>query len=354
MNGRNNWELTVATPEDSQGIQKVFDNGDFKGDISVKFNRAPDPYRSFQNDGDHVIIPIAKDTATGEILGVGGCVIRREYVNGTLRNTGYLTGMKILLSRQRRLNCIKPAYQLIHDQTIKYDPFYYTTILKNNEPAIQLLEKRRKGMPPYIYLGEYTVFCLGTGGKLNSKGYIFERGHTDALAAFYKKHLPKYNLAPASERLYGLDDRDFYYLKSPTGEILAACAIWDQQSYKQYIISNYGGIYKALSHIPTGWFGYPTMPKTGTSANYASIASLIISAENREIARLFLKLVLREAKRYDFVMLGLFENHPLMDTLQNFKHIKYQSRLYNVDYAGNTNLSGGLDGRPIMLEVGLL
>ena len=354
MNGRNSWRLTIAGPEDAPGIQKVFDDGDFKGGISVKFSRSPDPYQSFQNDGAHIVLPVAKDLATNEVLGVGGCVIRREHINGVLQNAGYLTGLKILQSHQRRLHCMKEAYQLIGEQTAKYNPFYYTTILKSNEVAIKLLEKRRKGMPPYVYLGEYTVFCLGTGGKSGGKKYSLERGHTEELSAFYKKHLPQYNLSPASERLYGLNDDDFYYLQSSDGEILAACAIWNQQSYKQYIISGYGGLYKALSHIPTGLFGYPTLPKAGGSADYVSIAALIIPEENHDIAKSFLKLVLREAKQYDFVMLGLFENHPLMSVAQSLKHIKYQSRLYAVNYAENTDLSGDLDGKPIMLEVGLL
>lgn len=354
MNGRSDWELAIATPEDSPGIQKVFDDGDFKGGISVKFSRAPDPYRSFQNDGEHIVLPVAKDVATGEILGAGGCVIRQGYVNGAPRNTGYLTGLKILRSHRRRLNCVKLAYQLIGSQTAQYAPFYYTTILKSNNSAIKLLEKRRKGMPSYIYIGEYTVFCFGSGGTANGEGYYFKRGHTEELATFYKKHLPSYNLAPKNERFYGLEDNDFYYLQSPGGDILAACAIWNQQSYKQYIISGYSGIYKTLSRVPTGWLGYPKMPKSGTPANYASIAVLVIPEENLDIARLFLRLVLREAKQYDFVMLGLFENHPLTGAARKFRHIKYQSRLYAVDYAGNADLSGGLDGRPVMLEVGLL
>jgi len=121
-----------------------------------------------------------------------------------------------------------------------------------------------------------------------------------------------------------------------------------------YRTNGYGGVYKALSHLPTGWFGYPTMPKAGESANYASIAALIIPEENQAIARRFLKLVLHAAKQYDFIMLGLFESHPLMQMAKKLKHIKYQSRLYAVDYTGNAPPSGGLDGRPIMLEVGLL
>jgi len=257
MNGLNkNWELVIAKPEDSEGIQKVFDDGEFKGGISVKYKRTPDPYQSYQNDGERIIMLILKDTATGEILGCGGLVIRKENVNGILQNTGYLTGLKILQSHWKRVNCIKQAYRMIGEQSAELNPFYYTTILQSNEPAIKMLEKRRKGMPPYIYLGQYTVFCLGSGGKQKSGGFSFNRGHTDELSAFYKEHLPKYNLSPQNEWLYGLKKDDFYYLRSSDGKILASCAVWNQQSYKQYVISGYGGMYKAFSHLPIRLAGF--------------------------------------------------------------------------------------------------
>lgn len=349
-----NWELTLAVPEDADGMQKVFDDGGFKGGISVKFRRIPDPYTSFLKDGEQIIMPIAKDTRNGELFGVGGCVIRQGYVNGSLRYTGYLTGMKLLGSYQKQLSCMIPAYQLIGEHSKQYDPFYYTTILNSNEAAIKLLEKRRKNMPRYTYWGEYTVFCLGTGGRASGKELGFFRGHTDELAGFYKEHLPKYNLAPKNEWQYGLKSENFYYLQSPEGKVLAACALWNQQSYKQYIISGYGGVYKTLSRLPIQWLGYPKMPKAGNPANYASIAAFVVPDENRGIAEMFLHLVLKEAKEYEFVMLGLFENHPLADIIRKIRHIPYKSRLYAVEYAINQQETYPLDGRPVMMEVGLL
>lgn len=355
MNGQSkNWELALAGPEDSAGMQKVFDDGDFKGGISVKFSRAPDPYMSFLKDGEQIIMPIAKDTSSGEIFGVGGCVIRQGYVNGSLRNTGYLTGMKLLRSHQKQFNCIIPAYKLIGEQTEKYAPFYYTTILNSNEAAIKLLEKRRKNMPRYNYLGEYTAYCFGTGGRATGNGYTFSHGHTDSLAAFYREYLPEYNLSPKDEWLYGLKSDDFYYLQSRSGKVLAACALWNQQSYKRYIISGYSGIYKLLSRLPTGWMGYPKMPKAGMSANYASIAAFVVPEENHGIAEMFVRLVLSEAKGYEFVMLGMFESHPLVDIVRRMRHIPYKSRLYAVDYTSGATGVCNLDGRPVMLEVGLL
>ena len=357
MSGLNrNWELVLAGPDDAGGIQKVFDDADFQGGISVRFSRAPDPYRSLQNDGERLIIPIARDTATKEVLATGACVIRPSYLNGVLCNTGYLTGMKILRSHRQKINCIKPAYRLIAEQAAEFSPFYYTTILEGNQPAINLLEKPHRGMPAYIYLGKYTVFCLGPREAANHKKFSFDRGHTESLSAFYRKHLPEYNLAPADEWLYGLDSGDFYSLRSPSGEILAACAVWSQQSYKQYIISGYSGIYKALSRLPIRRLGYPAMPKAGSQADYISLALWIVPEKNLEIAPLFLKNVLSHTSNNDFTMAGLFENHPLSSVVEKFRHIKYQSRLYAVDFddISDRRASGILDSRPIMLEAGLL
>ena len=350
MNYQNRFYLDIAKPEDSYGIKKIFDDDDFSGKIAVKFSRDPDPYKSFLNDGEHIILPIAKDAFTHEIVGVGGCVIRQGFINGELINTAYLTGMKILKSHRGKVNVIKHAYKLIGERAREFNPFFYTTILKSNIFAIKLLEKPHRDVPPYIYSGEYTVFCLGTKGKVSNKKYRLVQGHSLEISNFYKEHLPKYNLSPKDEWLYGLKSDDFFSLRSESGNILAACAIWDQQEYKQYTITHYGGIYKLFSLLPIDLLGYPKMPKVSIPSNYASIALLIIPEENKNIAETFLKLVLSKAKKYEFLMLGLFENHPLFDIAKSLKHIKYQSRFYNVDYGEQIKL----DERPIMLEVGFL
>jgi len=351
MNCRNSrFSLSCATERDSGGIQKVFEDAEFGGSIAVRFSRAPDPYKSLQNDGESIVLPVARDVETDSIVGVGGCVLRTAFLNGTPAVTGYLTGMKLLKSYRGGMPLIRQAYELIHEQAQGLEPFYYTTILKSNEQAIKLLEKPRKGMPSYRYMGEYTVFCLGTGRKA---GYIpssFQKGVSDGLQEFYAEHLQKYNLAPHSERLYGLDESEFYTMRSEDGRIIAACALWNQQSYKQYIITGYSGIYKLLHRLPTNLLGYPALPKVSTPANYASIALLVVRENDQDIAQRFLRLVAADAARYDFLILGLFEDHPLRKSLRYMRHIRYDSRLYTVDF-GDTPI---LDGRPVMLEVGLL
>jgi hypothetical protein len=62
-------------------------------------------------------------------------------------------------------------------------------------------------------------------------------------------------------------------------------------------------------------------------------------------------MVAEKANGYDFLMLGLFETHPLTAYMDRAKCIKYQSRLYTVHWDDN---SPSLDNRPINLEVGFL
>ena len=346
----NRFELSLACQNDSAGVGAVFDDVVFGGNISVHFSRAPDPYRSLQNDGESIVMPIVREAQTGQIVGVGSCVNRTEYVNGKLSATGYLTGMKLLRSHRGRVPFIRQAYDLIRAQNRHANPLYYTTILKGNTQAIRLLEKPRKGMPAYRYLGEYTVYCMGSSLKamLRHGPYVFEKGNAAGLSDFYKEHLQKYNLAPRSEQLYGLSKSDFYTLRDEYGQILAACAIWNQQSYKQYITKGYKGLYKALPMLPTKLLGYPSFPKAHTPANYAGISLFVVRDENLKVARQFLQAVVKSENKYDFLMLGLFENHPIRQLLETMRAVRYESLVYLVDFG---NLPA-LDTRKIMLEVG--
>jgi len=344
------YPLRLAVPSDSEAIRRVLESGSYPGQIEVRFTRRPDPYRSYLNDGEALVMPVTEYPGTGEIIGVGGCVLRRAHVNGRVEQTGYLTGLKLLEEYRGRNDSFREAYSLIRRETADACKLYVTTILSENTTAIKFLEKKRKGLPPYRFIGEYTVFCMGTRGSSGPpKGLRFVRGG-DGIAAFYREHLPRFNLSPVWGSLYGLGQEDFYTLRTGGGEILAACAVWNQQSYKQYTVTRYGGVYKLLEKLPTRLLGYPAVPREGNPANYASIALPLLRPDSLALGRDFLKLAASQAREYEFLMLGLLPGHPLYGAAQKTRHLQYKSRLYTVEYEGCLEL----DERPLMLEAGLL
>jgi len=341
----------LATPADSPGILEVMESGSFSGNISVLFTRRPDPVASLLQEGGSVVIPVMIDRDNDKICGVGCCAIRKAFVNGKKRQTGYLMGLKIHSDYQRRVPHFSQAYAFLHEQTRHQVDLYYTTILKDNVTAKKLLEKKRKGMPEYRPVDGYTVYCFRRGVRTTLPGTFFEKGNPEGVREFYEAELPKAHLAPVEMYLPGLKDSDFYTLRNSQGKIVAACALWNQQEAKQYIITGYGGLYRWAKHLPLHWLGYPGLPREGEPANYGSIALFCVENQDPETAACLLFQVAESAREYDFFMAGLMDHHPLKPLFQSLKHIKYQSTLYTVHWE---TPSLTLDHRPIQLEVGLL
>lgn len=345
------FEYGLATEKDAAEILEIFEILDFKGELSVTYTRRPDPVESLNNDGQCAIIPIIRDKEKNRICGIGCCVVREVFINGKVMKTGYLTGLKMRPEyRKHRLN-IPQVYAELHEITKKEVDIYYTTILKENTQAQRLLEKKHKNMPEYLYHGEYTVYCFTKIGSTQPGEFLFEKGNTLGLDEFFNQQLPRCNFAVTNKNLYRLSNSDFYTLRDQKGEIVAACAVWNQQSYKQYIITGYEGIYRYLRFLPTRQFGYPNIPKRNVPINYASIALLCVREDNLKCAEYLLKRVTQDTTSYDFLMLGLHESHPLTSVFRRIKHIKYQSRVYIVQWRQGQRQ---LDERPLYLEVGLL
>jgi hypothetical protein len=343
----NKIELRLAGPDDRDGIRRVFESGKFDGDFSIQFLRNPDPLTSMGHDGDRAVLIVMEYVDTLEIIAVAGCVIRREYVRSEIKRIGYLTGLKILPEYQRKVYCIADGYQFIRESTKDDVDFYYTTILSSNTGVVKLLEKKHRNMPTYLYLGDYTTYCIKAGGvsRVRLTGIVPEERES-----LYSEELPGLDFSPADTALFRLKDDDFYALRDSTGEILACCAIYDQQIDKQYVISAYKGIYKLLSKIPTGVFGYPRFPKAGNALNYASIAFLYVKDGSPEIGRRFIKAVAACAKRYDLLLSGLFVSSPKQAIFEKVKHVQFKSRLYEVAW----DEPRYIQGNPIGLEVSLL
>lgn len=353
MNCRNKrYLIDLASSSEAEEILKIYERGDFKGNISILYTRRPDPIKSLRQEGEKVVLPILKDQANGKICGMGCCVIRKAYLNGEIKNTGYLTGLKILPEYRKKLLPIAAVYNFLYEQTKNEVDVYYTTILKENTAVQKMLEKKRKKMPEYLYQGDYTVFCFRTGQKIfKTNNYLLQRGHIDGLPQFFKEQEKQYQFSPVITSVYEDSNKDIFTLSDPQGKILAACLIWNQQNYKQYMITGYNGIYKILSRLPLKLLGYPPLPKKNTPANYACVSLLYVQDGDPKLAQYFIEKVAEYSKEYDFLMLGLFENHPLKNIFAHIKHLKYQSRLYLVSW---DHKQYHLDHRPVNLEVSLL
>ena len=329
--------LRLAEPSDNAGIREIFESGSFSGGLNVQFLRGTEPLSSFEADGDSAEILVAEDTEAGRLVAVGGAVIRTEFLNGLPARCAYLTGLKVHHDYRGRLSFIPRAYALI-GELVSGCTVYYTNILDGNTGVIKMLEKRRRNMPEYRYLGHYTTFCIGRGKPL----IPVETGNTDGFDDLMKKHFSHRSLTPCDPYYRGFGNKEFYCVRDAAG-ISACCFIGDQSATKYYRMCSYGGIYKAVSHLPTSLFGYPAFPKAGQIIADGIISYLYVRNNDPDLCRKFL-LSASYSSGFPMLLWGCSDGDPLCGEVSAMRTVKYGSRLYEVFWNNTPSHITGIIG----------
>ncbi len=343
------YSIAVATEDDDPFLRAIYESDAFEGGIGVQYLRGQNPLTSLAKDGERAIVLLLRDDKENCVVGMGACVIRRETHGGSTVRTAYLTGLKILPTYRKRMPHIPQIYRILHDLTEGDVDRYTTTILEANTAAQKLLEKPRASMPRYTFRGVYTVHCFAPVRPRLPQGCRLLRGLTDEVRAFYAETLFQCDGAPDHIDLPGLASGDFFALEQG-GRIRAACAIWDQRAWKPYRISQYGGLYRAASHLPLRAFGYPNLPKPGSFVDYASVALLRSENGDPAWARAVVDSATAARTEFGVFLLGFHESNPLNALFERRKSFPYRSRLYDVSWGEPFPAPD----RPIGLEVGLL
>ena len=339
MNFQNDrYTLRLAEESDDAGIREIFEAGHFDGGIAVQFLR-PSPLTSFAADGDETRILVIHDNEQHRTAAVGGAVLRTEFLHGIPEKTAYLTGLKIHPDYQKQIFFIAKAYQYLGEQLADC-ACCYTTILDGNEPVIRMLEKKRRNMPEYRYLGHYTTYCFHGGRRILK---LVKTG-TPVISAL---QFSEFDLAPAVTGYPGFGTGAYYSLRCGS-EIAASCFCGDQTAYKQYKMAGYSGIYRLVSKLPTRMLGYPAFPKAGEIIRHGVISQLYVKENDGKLCRDFLRSVAAESG-FSMLLWGGFEAHPLCPALDRMKTVRYGSRLYEVIWSGEGKLS-----RRIGMEAALL
>lgn len=352
MSYQNNKYKAVVADESHNGlIQAIYDADSFPGRICVKFLRNPNPVASFQREGDKAVIILLVDTERNDRpVGMGACIIRKEFIDGRVNKIGYLTGLKIVPEYRKKIFFIPKLYEYLRSIVDDDISVFYTTILSENEAAIKLFEKKRKGIPEYSFQGEYTTYMY-TSAKKQGEGRLHQ-GLCEKLKIFYNESLNENNFSPVDLLDYGMKPENYYYLEDEAGQITAACGVLNQEQTKQYQVTEYKGLYKLASYLPSKMLGYPSFPREKANAKFKSVFALRSANENVEAAEMLLRFIAQEFPKDDFMLIGLHDSNYLKKCFEKIRHISYKSRFYTVLFDDMKDVE--LGGKPIGVEVSLL
>lgn len=363
------YRFELATPADDEDLRQVIAQTAMPGRIQVAFRREPNFFAAAAVEGHATQVVAARDTTTGRVVGFGCRSLRNVYVNGKPRQVGYLSGLR-LLAEHRRIGLVARGFTFFRQLHADGEAgFYLTTISEDNGGAMNTLLGGRAGLPRYNDYGRYLTAVL-PARRLPSKARSNVSFATDEdvsdVVSFWQSHGPERQFFPvyraddfrAQGALRGLAASDIVVARIG-GAIVGTLALWDQRSYRQVVVSGYGGVLRALRPWYNAWAAMrrvPRLPPPGSTLDCLTAAAIVVADQRPDVLAALLDRALAAAAERGVprVMIGLHETDPLLGELSRFRPRWYRTRVYLACWdAGNAEI-GAIDRRPSYLELGSL
>jgi len=281
---------------------------------------------------------------------IGGCAsraVKRVWLDGRIQRVGYFAGLRSFESARNKLGLFR-GYEWMRELDRRDPlPLYITTIISANRPARELLTSRRAKLPAYIEAGGIVTFGVTSRAiRRSAHGDVRppfnvlsgdEVGET-RLRAFYNEVSPQRMLFPVlpDPLPTNLKWSDFVVLEKD-GQIIAATALWNQQSIRQIHVDSYHPLLSILRPVINPFLkllGYYPLPPSNTDFDCVYFAYPLTRHDTpAEFASLLAASAPRIGKRLLFF--ALHENNPFITNASRLTAWKYRSILYTVSFATN-------------------
>lgn len=342
-------KFRLAGEAEDGALRAVLRQAPMPGSVSLAFSREPSFFIAEQAGSVRHQTLICQDQESGKITGIGGRSVRKLYIDGAQKTVGYLSSLRLLTEVRSSMTLVRgyKFFRSLHgDGEV---PYYFTTILDENRYAQQILESGRAGMPTYVPVGMLVTYLIPIRKKVSRKlRHEVLSCNADALPQAHEclsEWNSRHQFAPA----YTLDDisgdtgllpnfslKDLYVCKE-RGEVVGTLGVWDQQSFKQTIVTDYSAKIKAVRPFYNGIArlrGRPTLPNVGESIRsvYASFVSA--KDDNTEVFESLINKACTEWSGcgHDYLLVGLSEENKLAAFARRLASRELKSRIYLVHW----------------------
>jgi hypothetical protein len=373
----------IAGWADDADIRRLLRATPTPGQISLSLEREPNYFADAGLPGETKQAVVARDG--GLLICVGCCTIRKRFVNGAPRRTGYLSSLRLDARHAGRFDILRRGYEFFRElQSDNPADYYLTSIAVDNHRARKFLERGLVGMPLYECIGEFVTLLIPTSGCNRGKktgnpdcaaagedGKGWDEGLAASsvandLVAFLNECNTASQFAPcwsADElialRGLGLQTSDFRLMRH-CGRTVACGAVWDQRNFKQTVIQDYAP-WLAIARPAFNAFArlthQPRLPVVGETLANAFVSHLATRPDKTNLMTELVEQLrsLASWRGIELLTLGFAANDPrLAEARGRFRSREYRSRLYVVRWPGIGGAARELDDRCLAPEVALL
>ena len=359
----------TAGPNHDEALRRLFAENDMEGEMQISFRREPSFFHATELQGRLCQVIAARDQATGEIIGAGTRAVRQGYVNGELRDLGYLADLR-LDKRYRSGLLVGRAYRYLrrlHQDGLA--PIYFTVIAEKNRLALATIASGRAGIPRYRDLGRILTPAVNLLKRKRPVTHDCKivRGSAELLPGIVsclnrnhrrRQFAPYYEVGHFSAGPRGFKVDDFYVaLRNDT--IVGVLGKWDQSGFKQTVVTAYHGKLRLLHPVlnfTSALAGGPTYPPAGARVRFFFASFIAIDDDDVDVFAGLLRALYNDhiAAGYDYFLLGLHERDPLRAVLKEFRLTPFSARLFAVHFADGAALFERLNGAVPYVEIAAL
>jgi hypothetical protein len=362
------FEYSLATEEDDRELRELLCQIAMPGNITLAFLREPSFFLAEQAGSIDSQVLLCRDRTLGRLVGMGSRSFRSVYIDGDPATIGYLSMLRGIWRARGNIGLARGYQYLKELHADGAVPYYFTTILAENTEAMRLLTSGRGGLPIYQPAARLVTYLLPLTRK--------RRGHRPSAAvskvrqddlsqavAFLQEWNGRYQFAPAytlqdmlgqSTLLPGFSWEDLYVYRQD-GRVSGTLGVWDQQSFKQTLVTDYSRKMRAVRpvyNLYASMIGTPRLPAAGTTIK------VVYAAFTTGDRRVFAEL-LRQAcndwsgRGYDYLSVGFCVDHECSSIAARYATRRIASTLYIVYWAENA-VSLPHTSRPVHLEIATL
>ena len=368
MCAQHRFEFSLAGEAEDEALRALLRHIAMPGNITLSFQREPSFLLAEQAGSIASQVMVCKDRTKDQIVGMGSRSIRNVYIDGQPAQAGYLSMLRGVPEARGNI-ALARGYRYLH--TLHADgavPYYFTTILDNNTDAKNLLTSARGGLPVYKPLAQLITYLipLRRNRLHKSAGNAVSRADQQQLPqaiTFLQQWNSQHQFAP----VYTLADMlgqskllpafcwENFYIYQEDGEVRGTLGVWDQQSFKQTVVTAYSRkmqVLRPFYNVYASITGNPGLPPTGSEIKllYASF----LSGNERAFEALLHQVRMDwSGKGYDYLSIGVCADNQLSSIASRYATQQLSSTIYIV-YWQDAGVTLPEMDRPVHLEIATL
>ncbi|HKV59902.1 MAG TPA: hypothetical protein VJO32_16545 [Ktedonobacteraceae bacterium] len=362
------FEFSLAGEAEDETLRTLLRQISMPGNITLSFQREPSFLLAEQAGSIVSQVMVCKDRTKDQIVGMGSRSIRNVYIDGKPTQVGYLSMLRGVLEARGNI-ALARGYRYLH--TLHTDgavPYYFTTILDDNTEAKNLLTSARGGLPVYKPLAQLITYLIPLRRNRQRKSTDNAVSRVDQqqlpqAIAFLQQWNSQHQFAPVytfedmlgqSMLLPGFCWENLSIYKEQ-GEVCGTLGVWDQQSFKQTVVTAYSRkmhLLRPFYNVYAAITGNPGLPPTGSEIKLLYAAFL--SGSERAFAALLEQVRMDwSGKGYDYLSLGVRADSQLSSIASRYATQQLSSTIYIV-YWQDDNVPLPETDRPVHLEIATL